>query len=129
MTLDDLTIGDARKLAALFSTTTLPTAPSVSPFSPLIGKLALVRSRGSGVWAGTVIAAHEGSAGHTLTLTNARRLWQWTGAGECASLALTGPSGGKIGPACQPIVAEVLEAHELTASAASAIAQVPVWTK
>ena len=126
--LDSITIGDAKKLATIFGNGA-PSTPTVSPFAPLVGKFALVRSRGSGVWAGYVSAAHEGPAGHTLTLTNARRLWSWTGAGECSSLALTGPTGGKIGPAASPIVAEVLEAHEMSPDAVSAIAKVPTWTK
>jgi len=126
--IDSLTIGEARKLAALFGNVA-PATPSASPFASLVGKLALVRSRGSGVWAGYVSAAHEGPAGHTLALANARRFWSWTGAGECSSLALTGPTGGKIGPAASPIVAEVLEAHELSPDAVGAIAKVPTWTK
>ena len=128
MNLDDLTIGDARRLAALFSSPQTP--PTLgSPFSALVGKVALVRSRGSGVWVGMVVATHEGPAGHTITLTAARRIWSWTGAGECASLALTGPTGGKIGPAAAPIVGEVFEAHEMSLVAISAVQSVPVWTK
>lgn len=122
--LDSLTIGEAKRLASLFGGATV-----ASPFASLVGKVALVRSRGSGVWAGVVESAHEGAAGHTLTLSTARRLWSWTGAGECSSLALTGPSGGKIGPAAAPIVAEVLEAHLMSSAAVDAVNKVSPWTK
>ena len=125
--LDSLTIGEAKRLASMFGGTVA--APAPSPFSPLVGKMSLVRSRGSGVWAGIVVAAHEGTAGHTLTLRVARRLWSWTGDGECSALATLGPSGGKIGPASAPIVAEVLEAYAMTADAIDAIAKVEPWTK
>lgn len=125
--LDSLTIGEAKRLASLFGGAT--TAPSASPFAPLVGKVALVRSRGSGVWAGLVESAHEGAAGHAITLSNARRLWSWTGAGECSSLALTGPTGGKIGPVCAPIVAEVMEAHLMSSAASDALVKVAPWTK
>ncbi len=125
--IDSLTIGEAKRLASLFGGAVA--APSASPFTPLIGKVALVRSRGSGVWAGTVVDAHEGAAGHTLTMRDARRLWSWTGAGECSALATIGPSGGKIGPAAAPIVAEVLEAHAMTAEAIAEVGKVSPWTK
>lgn len=125
--IDSLTIGEAKRLAFLFGG--LSVAPSPSPLAPLVGKVALVRSRGSGVWAGVVESAHEGVAGHTLTLSSARRFWSWTGAGECSSLASIGPSGGKIGPMCSPIVAEVLEAHAMSATAVSELAKVAPWTK
>lgn len=125
--IDSLTIGEAKRLASLFGGAAV--APAASPFAAFVGKVALVRSRGSGVWAGVVESAHEGAAGHTLTLSSARRLWSWTGAGECSSLALTGPTGGKIGPMCSPIVAEVTEAHLLTSVAVDALIKVAPWTK
>ena len=99
-----------------------------TPFDHLIGHPVLVRSRGSGVWAATLDAAHVGAAGVIVTLSSARRLWAWLGAGECSSLALTGPSDGKIGPACSVIVAEVVEVHPMQPAAVSAVAAVKPWT-
>lgn len=129
MDLDSLTIGQARELARLFGAAA--SAPTSSPTigADRIGKVCLVRSRGSGIWIGTLVSRAFTAAGVTVELTNARRLWSWIGAGECSSLALTGPAGGKIGPACAPIVNEVLEEHVCTDAAIAAIAAVAVWVK
>lgn len=129
MNLDDLTIGQARELARLFGTAS-PSVPTAAPLgSDRIGKIVLVRSRGSGVWIGRLVARMTTAAGHSVQLADARRLWSWQGAGECSSLALTGPSGGKIGPVCAPIVHEVLEEHEVTTEAAAAVGKIKVWTR
>lgn len=130
MNLDDLTIGEARKLAALFGNVA-PAASALAStlYADLIGKPVLVRSRGSGVWAATLDAHEVNAAGNSVRLSNARRLWSWTGAGECSSLALTGPSGGKIGPACSVVVNEVLEVHPMQPAAVAAVAAVSSWTK
>ena len=124
--IDSLTIGEARKLAALFGNAA-PAAVAPSLAADLIGKPVLVRSRGSGVWAATLDAVGAGDT--SVRLSSARRLWSWTGAGECSSLALTGPSGGKIGPASSVLVTEVLEIHPMQPAAVSAVAAVSPWTK
>lgn len=97
MNLDDLTIGEARKLAALFGNVAPTAAPASTLYTDLIGKPVLVRSRGSGVWAATLDAHEVNAAGNSVRLSNARRLWSWTGAGECSSLALTGPPAARSG--------------------------------
>lgn len=129
MNLDDLTIGDAKRLVAMLGGQVAPASATVSPFAAMVGKRCLVRSRGSGVWAGSVSSAHEGPAGHTLTLTAARRLWSWSGAAECSAIAERGIEGGKIGCLSAPIVAEVLEVHELSVTADATISRQPEWLK
>ena len=128
MDLDSLTIGQARELARIFGAA-MPSPATPTIGADRIGKVCLVRSRGSGVWIGTLVSRAFTAAGVTVELTNARRLWSWTGAGECSSLALTGPSGGKIGPASSPIVNEVLEEHVCSDAAVAAVAAVAAWVK
>lgn len=135
--LDTLTLGQLRTLRADIDNllTPKPTAmitaidSTPNPYSHLIGRSVIVRSRGSGVWAAMLDAAYVTAAGVIVSLSYARRLWSWQGAGECSSLALTGPSGGKIGPACSVTVAEVLEVHAMTPAAVSAVSAVAPWTK
>ena len=135
--IEDLTIKQARELAAILSTMGIgqsaPAAPTTTPGIDLdlapdrIGKVVLVRSRGSGVWIGTLVARSASAAGHSVTLTNARRIWSWTGAAECSQLALTGPKDGKIGVVSAPVVHEILEEHAASDACVSAIAAIREW--
>lgn len=66
MSINELTIGQAKELAAMFGGTA--DAPS-----PHIGKKCIIRTYASGVHYGT-LAAHSD---RQVELTNARRLWRW----------------------------------------------------
>ena len=135
--IESLTIKQARELAAILSTMGIgqsaPAAPTTTPGIDLdlapdrIGKVVLVRSRGSGVWIGTLVARSAGAAGHSVSLADARRIWSWTGAAECSQLALTGPKGGKIGVSSSPIVHEVLEEFAASNECVCAVASIPEW--
>lgn len=72
MNLDEMTIGEAKELAALF-TNTPATKVSKHPF---IGKHCVVRTYSAGVHLGTVKSV-EGSQ---VILEDVRRLWKWEGA-------------------------------------------------
>lgn len=123
MDFDSLTIGQIKQIKAMFG--------DVQPaqFEPSrIGQAVLVRSRGSGVWIGTLVSRHATAAGHSVTLADARRIWSWFGAAECSQLAATGPTGGKIGIASAPIVHEVLEEHVASPAAIAAVAQIAPWS-
>lgn len=127
MDLDSLTIGDARKLAALFGgASAVSTITAIEPLhAHLIGRMCIVRSSGSGVWYGRL----TGKDGQTCRLDNARRVWSWTGAASCSGLALTGPTGGKItAPIDGAIVENALEVLPATDAAGVAFAAVPHWT-
>jgi len=52
------------------------------------GKYVIVRSSGSGVWAG-MLKSRNGSEA---ILTNARRIWYWAGAASLSELAMRGSS-------------------------------------
>ncbi len=66
--INDLTVGQAKELAAMFASAT----PSVAPH-PFTGKYCICRCTGAGVHAGEVVSV----AGDTAILRNSRRLWQW----------------------------------------------------
>ena len=67
--IDNLTIAEAREIAAMFAQVAAPKASRIT--DDLIGKYVIVRSRNEGVNAGYVEAADETG----IVLRNARRLW------------------------------------------------------
>ena len=70
MNINDLTVGQAKELAAMFA----GAAPSTSASHPFVGKYCIVRCVGAGVHAGEVVSV----SGDTVILRNSRRIWQWT---------------------------------------------------
>ena len=70
MNIDELTIGQAKQLAAMFANNAAP-APAID--SGLIGSYVIVRCRDAGVHAGFLAATN----GRECVLTEARRLWYW----------------------------------------------------
>ena len=89
MSIDELTVGQARQLAAMFS---LSAAPAAS--HPFIGKYCICRCTGAGVHAGEVVSV----SGDTVILRNSRRLWQWQAREGIAlsGVAQNGIAGGKL---------------------------------
>lgn len=90
MNLNDLTIGQAKELAALFGA-----APAISASHPFIGKYVIARCYSAGVHAGTVASVD----GENVVLTGSRRLWSWTAQDGVAlsGVAQNGlKSGGKV---------------------------------
>lgn len=71
MNLDELTIGEARKIASMFSSTTVTMEEKYD--NGMIGKYVIVRCRDAGVHAG-VLESHNG---RECVLTDSRRLWYW----------------------------------------------------
>ena len=70
--IDDLTLGEAKQLAALFSGAQPAPAPSsIDGFCA--GKVVIIRTYTAGVWAGTLAQKSKDE----VILTNARRMWQW----------------------------------------------------
>lgn len=69
MNIDNLTIKEAREIAAMFAQATAPKASRIT--DNLIGKYVIVRSRNEGINAGFVEAADETG----IALRSARRLW------------------------------------------------------
>lgn len=69
MSIDNLTIKEAREIAAMFAQVTTPTTARIT--DNFIGQYVIVRSRNEGINAGYVEAADETG----IVLRGARRLW------------------------------------------------------
>lgn len=68
MNINDMTIGQAKELAALFSAGT-----QTSITHPFIGKHVIARCYSAGVHSGEVVSVD----GENVVLKNSRRLWSW----------------------------------------------------
>ena len=69
MSIDNLTIGEARQIAAIFGSTP---AQAIVPH-PFIGKYVIARCYAAGVHAGEVV----GVDGENVMLKDSRHLWSW----------------------------------------------------
>ncbi len=89
MNIDDLTIAQAREIAAMFGATAAPGKPH-----PMVGEYVILRCTAAGVHAGYLMSQD----GDQAILHGSRRLWQWTandGIG-LSGLAVHGLKSGKI---------------------------------
>lgn len=80
MSIDDLTIGEAKQLASMFSGAT-NNAPH-----KMIGKVCVVRTYSAGVHIGKVVSV----SGTEVELTESQRLWKWNGAFTLSEVANNG---------------------------------------
>ena len=109
MNIEDLTIKQARELAALFGGGVSATATH-----PAVGKYCVVRTYSAGVHAGTLQAAN----GTAVTLTGSRRILNWTGALSCSEIAVSGIASGKVAVAVPTqYLTEAIEIIPATAEA------------
>jgi len=96
MNINDLTIGQAKELAAMFANAA-PATPAID--CKMIGKYVIVRCRDAGVHAGFL----ESYNGRECVLTESRRLWYWKpadGQKYLSGLAIAGADeASKIGVA------------------------------
>lgn len=118
MDINDLTIGQAKELAAMFGT-----QQSQPQFvTPHIGKRCIVRTYASGVFCAEIVA-HDG---RMVELKNARRLWSWKAADgiSLSAVAMNGvtPAECKF-PAAVPAMT-VLDALEIIPATATALASI-----
>ncbi len=94
----------------------------------MINTNVIIRTRSAGVFAG-VLSSYENQ---TATLTNARRLWYWSGAASLSELSVEGvanPRDCKFPVAVNSVILpEVIEILPLTDKAKASIAAVPVWS-
>ena len=82
--IDNLTIGEAKQIAAIFNATQAQSTPS-----PMIGRKCVVRACNAGVHFGTV-SAHDGQQ---VVLTDARRIHYWEKAFTLSAVAKHGIGG------------------------------------
>jgi len=91
------------------------------------GRYVIVRTYSAGVFAGTL----KSRKGQEVVLSNARRIWYWTGAASLSQLAVEGtkkPDQCKF--PCEVPNVELLQAIEIldvTRDAEKSIKAVPVW--
>ena len=99
MNIEDLTIKQARELAAMFNGTV---AHGHAP-NPMIGRHVIARTFTAGVHIGTVVSQHGEEA---YVLKDARRLWKWEGAFTLSEVATSGinPKGSRMAVAVPEIL-------------------------
>ena len=104
MKLNELTIGEALQMAALFASTTSQFNGTLP--HPAVGKYCVIRTYSAGVHVGKV----EYVNGREVKLSDSRRIWSWTGALSCSEIAANGITGGKVAVALPEIyLAEAIE--------------------
>ena len=95
----------------------------------LIGKVCMVRTHSAGVFAGRVVSRED----KEFVLTDARRIWYWSGAASLSQLAIDGTADPKNckfpAPVPEVLLTEVIEVIPMTQKAIQSIASVPVWAK
>ena len=122
MSIDTLTIGEAKQLAAMFAGTQLP-VPAAMEIIGTLGRPVIVRSRDAGV----LFGEYRGNVGSTAHLADARQLWKWTAAkgGTLIDVATFGvaKTGNKFSPAQATVtVFNACALIDCTAEAAISIA-------
>lgn len=99
----------------------------MSTISPFIGKDVIVRTYSAGVFYGKL----EQMDGQEAIVTNARRIWSWSGAASLSQLSVEGTSNPKECKFPTPVdavhLAQVIEVLPLTGKAKASLDGVKVW--
>lgn len=107
MNIDEITIADAKRIAAMFGS-------DAKPPHPMIGRRCLIRTYSAGVHVGTVASIN----GMEVHLRDALRIWKWTGGGlSCSSIATVGMLGGRVNKTGEIYLTNVIEMIPTTAEA------------
>ena len=85
MNINELTIAQAKELAAMFAR-----PPQNASLNSMIGKKVIIRTYSAGVWFGTL----SEKSGNEVIISNARRMWRWFAA-ESISLSAVALHGIK----------------------------------
>lgn len=115
--IEELTIGQAKELAMLFST---PQQPHTG-LTSMIGKKCIVRTYSAGVWFGEIAE----KSGNEVIVKNARRMWYWHAAESISlsAVALYGVNQGK-SKIVEAVPTVWLEVIELIPASDKAIADI-----
>lgn len=112
MKIDELTIGEAKQLAVLFSGT--------SATHPMVGRRCLIRTYSAGVHIGDVVAVNETE----VHLKNALRLWKWEDSGlSLSAVANNGIKGGRLNVTGEVYLTNAIEFIPTTAEAEACYAK------
>lgn len=129
MSIDNLTFGELKQIAALFGNQ--PATESISGnarsiptpqgLNAMVGKKCIVRTYSAGVWFGTV----SEKSGDEVIVTNARRMWRWWAA-ESISLSAVAIHGIKQSDSkiAAPVESVWLQAIELIPATDKAISSI-----
>jgi hypothetical protein len=105
MKLDDLTVGEAKKLAQLFANA----GPQTQSLNSMVGKKAIIRTKDAGIHFGLVAE----KSGKEVILEGARRLWYWK-AKQGISLSAVATYGlEKSSKICEPLKEQWLMSIEI----------------
>lgn len=85
MNINEMTIGQAKEIAAMFAG-----QPQSASLNSMIGKQVIIRTYSAGVWFGTL----SEKSGNEVIISNARRMWRWFSA-ESISLSAVALHGIK----------------------------------
>lgn len=120
MNIDDMTYGELKRIAAMFSAAPV-SATSEPTLSGMIGKKCIIRTYTAGVWFGEV----EQKSGNEVIIKNARRMWRWHAA-ESVSLSAVANHGikEKQSKIAESVASVWLEAIELIPCTDKAIASI-----
>ena len=95
MNLDELTIKEAREIAAMFGVIAAGKQEQKPPH-PMLGKRCIIRTYSAGVHIGTVAWVNPDNS-MEVKLTDALRLWKWEGGGlSLSAVAINGIKGGRL---------------------------------
>lgn len=127
MNIEDVTIKQAREIAAIFARGPAPEAVDIA--ASMIGKYCIVRTYSAGVHAGIVTDRKQ----REVILSDSRRIWYWDGAASLSQLAKTGtskPDQCKFAVQIDEILlTECIEIIPCTQVAEQGIRGVSEWTK
>ena len=95
--------------------------------SKFVGQHCIVRTESAGVFAGTIQKIESSAA----IVTDARRIWYWSGAATLSQLAIDGtsnPAGCKFpAPVPEVLLIGVIEVIPTSVAARESIDGVPAW--
>lgn len=95
MNVDELTIKEAREIAAMFGAIAAGKQEQKQPH-PMLGKRCIIRTYSAGVHIGTVAWVNPDNS-MEVKLTDALRLWKWEGGGlSLSAVANNGIKGGRL---------------------------------
>ena len=119
MDIDNLTIGDARKIAALVSGIPTNAPPEKAQGD---GRFVIVRARDAGVHFGR----YQGHEGRTVYLTDSRRMWRWKAASgislsDCATAGIDASNSKICAVVSRLIVLDACEIIDCEPAAANSI--------
>lgn len=105
MDINNMTIGEAREIAALFAA-----APVAGTWKhPLLGKRVLVRTYSAGVHIGTLVSVNPENA-MECHLKDGLRLWKWENGGlSLSAVAHNGIKGGRLNKTDEVLLTNAIE--------------------